>query len=182
MATDEYCRIGHVLKPHGTKGEFVLFLESDFPEWVAARDQLWVCAGSGMACWQVQSTRFAGARLLVKVDALDSREAVEAARGTELFVPDDEARAAIEDPDYFFNSDLVGLDLREKERHYGKVRNVIEMPAQNLLEVETEAGGTFLFPFVNALVDAIDLDAGTLWVKMPEGLMDVDKSGSSQHG
>ena len=134
-----------------------------------------------MVSWTVISSRLRQTKLIMAVDALKTRNEVEAARGTPLFVTEAEARALIDDPDYFYNSDLVGLrvcDVRNDE-HYGRVISVVEMPGQHLLEVERDKGKTYLFPFTKGLVKAVDLETGCIRVRMPEGLMDCNEPSSS---
>jgi len=171
---DGYRSVGTILKPHGVKGEFVLYMEADFPEFLARQSRFFAEIGGEMIPWRVERARFKGDRLVLKLADLDNCEQVEARRGTRLYLTESEARAAVDDPDYFFNSDLVGLTMVEAERVYGRVRAVFEMPAQNLLEVETESGAIFLFPFVDALIEVVDVPGGLIHVRMPEGLVDCN--------
>ena len=175
---EDYRQIGKVLKPHGLRGEFFLFLESDFPQWLAEQTRFFVPSENGMKPWSVERSRFHQGRLILKVDCLTCREDVDAARDTPLFVPETDAREVSQDPDYFFNSDLVGLNLIDREggQDYGRVIAVYEMPAQNLLEVTRTGGKSYLFPFTRELVGHIDLEAETIEVTMPEGLMDCNSA------
>ena len=176
----KYRCVGKVFKPHGLRGEFILFLESDFPEWIAKQKRFFVEERGQMVVWPVESARFHQRKLILKVAALADRNAVEAARDRPLYLPDDEARAANEDPDYFFNSDLIGLrveDVRTGES-YGRVVTVYEGNAQNLLEIRQADGKIFLFPFTKALVKDIDLENGLMKVTMLEGLIDCNEPSS----
>ena len=170
-----YRCIGKVQKPHGIRGEFFVFLESDFPRWVASRKTLHALLDGELVTWSVTSTRFHHGRLLMKVDGLPGRNEVEAARDVALYVAEEEAREASEDPDYFYNSDLIGLSVRDhtSDKVYGSVVDVIEMPAQNLLEVEADAGNRFLVPFIAAMIEDVDLDTETIRVNLPEGLAEL---------
>ena len=178
MTPDQaYRKVGELLKPHGIRGEFIVFLESDFPQWLAERPCFYARLDNKMVAWNVVHARFRKDRLILKVDALENRDAVEAARGTGLYLPECEARAAIEDPDFFYNSDLIGLSMvdRESSTCFGTVQQVVEMPAQELLEVGTEDGETFLVPFIAGMVDEIDLEGGVIKVTLPEGLIDCNR-------
>ncbi len=172
----EYRKIGSVLKPHGVGGEFVVFLESDFPEWLARRECVWAAVAGEMAQWPIEGARLHQGKLLLKTSALDSREAVEEARGVALFVPEREARAVVADPDSFFNSDLVGMKVVNAvdQAVLGQVGAVIEMPAQNLLETVKPDGGSFLIPFVKPMIARVDEKAGVIEALLPEGLIDCN--------
>jgi len=127
-----------------------------------------------MVEWRVSQARLHQGKLVLRVDELSDRNAVEAARGTALFVLEEEARAAIDDPDFYLNSDLVGLQMWQGDLCLGQVTGVYEMPAQNLLEVERDQGKSFLVPFSQEHVIGIDLEAGRLNVNLPEGLADIN--------
>lgn len=172
---NDYRHVGTVAKPHGLRGAFHLFMESDFPDWLAARSCFYADVGNKLVSWKVLEARFQNTRLILRVDGLPGRNEVEAARGTHFYVPEAEARQALVDPDFFFNSDLVGLNLVDETDStcYGQVCSVIDMPGQNLLEVAEKRGKTFLFPFSQNLVKQVDLQKGELRVIMPEGLTDL---------
>jgi len=143
---------------------------------VASRASFQVTVDGAWQTWRVLGARFHHGRLLVRFDALPDRTAVTAAQGTELFVSEEAARTALADPDFYYNSDLIGLEMIDgtSAEALGRVTDVIEMPAQNLLEVRRAQGeGTFLVPFTAAFVNAVSLEAGTVHVTLPEGLADL---------
>lgn len=64
----------------------------------------------------------------------------------------------------------------EDARHgyVGDVVDVMDNPAQSLLEVQREDGrGTVLIPIVDEIVTDVDVDNGVVRVSMPKGLMDL---------
>ncbi len=176
MKDQAFRRVGFLARPHGIRGEFVLHLETDFPEWLAERPRLFAELNGEMVSWRVTSSRLRQAKLILAVDAIQTRNDAEDARGTPLFVTEDEAGSVAGDPDYFFNSDLVGLTMYDARdgAEYGRVSSVFEKPAQNLLEVKRPRGGAFLFPFVKALIAEIDLEGRRIGVFMPEGLVECN--------
>ena len=179
QSEQEYRLVGVLSKPHGIRGGFHVQLSSDFPEWVAQRKILYAEIDGSMVPWTVIDANFSGKRLVFRVDALSDRSAVEASRGTALHVPESEARELVsEDPNYFYNSDLIGLRLVDSKsgEDYGRVDQVIEMPGQNLLEITQADGNSFLFPFTAGLVEEVLLDKGEIQVRMPAGLIEITGS------
>ena len=169
--------VGRVGKPHGIRGEFAVYLESDDPDWLAGQTSFQAQTPAGLQTWRVTSARFHGAKLLLTVDAVANRDQAEAFRGTPLLLPDALVRDHLSEPDYFLNSDLVGLlvvDGGSGETH-GRVRDVFEMPAQNLLEIEREDGTTFLVPFTKPIIG--EVNDSRLVVHLPEGLVDCNRNG-----
>lgn len=173
---ESFCRIGSVLKPHGIDGSFVVFLDSDFPDWLAAEKVVYAETDRGHVPWQVLRARPYKETLILKVDALSDRSAVIAARGTALFVLETRARSANTDPEFFFNSDLVGMTVIDavSGAPYGTIIEVLPSPAQDLLRIQTASGACFLFPFTAALIPSIDVANARMTVTMPEGLVDLN--------
>ena len=59
----------------------------------------------------------------------------------------------------------------------GKVREVIHLPAQDLLAIDRGEAPELLIPFVRQFVPTIDLKAGRIIINPPEGLVeDLDEN------
>ena len=105
---------------------------------------------------------------VVHFDGVDDRAGAEALRGTVLFVPAAE-RPALEDPDEFYDTDLVGLAVRTVDgEELGEVGDVVHAGGASYLAV-----GEHLVPFVRAIVPSVDLAAGVVVVDPPEGLFEL---------
>ena len=103
---------------------------------------------------------------------VDSREAAEAVRNTELLV-DVADLPEIEDPDSYYDHQLVGLTARlTDDAVLGEV-TAVRHEAQDLLVVRRAEGGEVLIPFVSAIVPTVDLDGGFVVVDPPEGLLEL---------
>jgi 16S rRNA processing protein RimM len=105
-------------------------------------------------------------------EVYDARETVDALRGTELLVAVSDL-PAIEDPDAFYDHQLVGLAVRLPDGTALGDVGAVRHEAQDLLVVRRPDGGEVLVPFVAALVPSVDLDGGFLVVDPPEGLLDL---------
>jgi len=165
-------RVGRLGKAHGTKGEVILLPESDFLPWLCRRKHLLLYSGRQWFHWSVRSTRRRGEVLLLQLQEVEDRTRAETFAGWTVHVWESEAREALE-PDTYYHSDLVGLEVYEKEQHLGRVRTVLEMPAHPLLEVQRPQGNTFLVPFTRMHVPELDLEQKWLRVALPEGLLDL---------
>ena len=110
--------------------------------------------------------------LLLRLEGVDSREAAEAVRNTELVVPVSEL-PEIEDPDSYYDHQLVGLTARmPDDTVLGEVTAILH-EAQDLLVVRRPEGRDVLIPFVSAIVPTVDVAGGFLVVDPPEGLLEL---------
>ena len=99
-------------------------------------------------------------------------KAAEELRNTELVVAVDDL-PAIEDPDSFYDHQLVGLTARlVDDAVLGEV-TAVRHEAQDLLVVRRSDGGEVLIPFVAAIVPTVDVAAGFVVVDPPEGLLEL---------
>jgi 16S rRNA processing protein RimM len=145
----ELVSIGKVGRPHGLDGSF-------FVEGASARDGAFAVGTVvrvGDAQYEiVASKRGAQGRPVIRLDRT-------VARGTTLSVPRDSLPELPEDEYYAF--ELVGLVVVEEGgRELGRVRDVLDYPANDVLELDS---GTAL-PLVEACVRQVDLAGGRIVV------------------
>ncbi len=107
-------------------------------------------------------------RLAVLFEGCTDRNDAEALRGTWLYA---DVTDTPDDPDEYYDHQLEGLTVVVNGRQIGVVREVLHLPAQDVLDVEID-GRHRLIPFVEQLVPLIDLQAGQVHVVDMEGLLD----------
>lgn len=142
--------VGRVGRPHGLDGSFFVEHASEREETFATGRELYA---AGEPAKVVASKRGAGGRPVIRLDR-------RVARGAELTVP----RAALPplgDADEYYVFQLVGLAVEEEGgRVLGRVRDVVEYPANDVLELDSGAS----LPLVDACVRQVDLGAGRIIV------------------
>jgi 16S rRNA processing protein RimM len=108
---------------------------------------------------------------ILKCAGVDSIDAAERFRGAELWVPLAK-RGVLADGD-FFQSDLIGCSVfdRATGERLGQVESWQQYGGPPLMEVIVK-GREVLIPFVGALCQ-VDLEARTIRVDLPDGLLDL---------
>jgi 16S rRNA processing protein RimM len=142
--------VGRVGRPHGLDGGF-------FVEGASERDDVFAKGATlfagGEPATVVASRRGSGDRPVILLDR-------EVERGAELAV----ARATLPslgDEDEFYVFQLVGLSVEEEGgRLLGRVREVLEYPGNDVLELDSGAS----LPLVEACVRKVDLAGGRIVV------------------
>ena len=164
--------VAAVATAHGVRGALKLRCFTERPEDVAAYGPLFDQQGRRLFSLTIVSVAKDGA--IAKAEGIDDRNAAEALRGTELFIP----RSALPEPneDEFYYSDLEGLDVVDAEgAHLGTVRQVVNHGAGDLIEMQNDQGQLQIFPFDKATVPIIDLDNRRLQVvPRPEVLVESE--------
>jgi len=124
---------GVVGRPHGLDGSFHV---------VSPRPALLALGTTVRAAGrEAEIVRRAGTddRPIVRLDGVDTREAADALRGTELLVPRSVAPALEEDE--WWAEDLVGCRVVDGDRALGRVVRLMPLPSCEVLEVAPEGGG-----------------------------------------
>jgi 16S rRNA processing protein RimM len=169
--------VGRIGRPHGVRGEVTVEVRTDDPDLRFAPGSVLRTEPPGRGPLTVAGSRWHREVLLLRLTGPDgveveSREAAETLRDTELHVPVDEL-PELEDPDTWYDHQLVGLRAELTDgTPLGEVTAVRHEGAE-LLVVRREGRRELLVPFVAAIVPTVDPAGGRVVVDPPEGLLDL---------
>ena len=164
--------VGRIGRPHGVRGEVTVEVRTDDPDLRFVPGAVLRTDPADRGPVTITGVHWHSGTLLLRLEGVDSREAAEAVRNTELVVPVAEL-PEIEDPDSYYDHQLVGLTARlPDDAVLGEITAILH-EAQDLLVVRRVEGGEVLIPFVSAIVPTVDLDGGYVVVDPPEGLLDL---------
>ncbi len=169
--------VGRIGRPHGVRGLVTVEVRTDDPGLRFAPGEVLVTDPPGRGPLTVVDMRWHSGTLLLQLAApsgevYDTREAVDALRNTLLLVPV-AALPPIEDPDSFYDHQLVGLTVQLPDGTVLGEVTAVRHEAQDLLVVRRPDAPEALIPFVSAIVPTVDLAGGFLVVDPPEGLLDL---------
>jgi 16S rRNA processing protein RimM len=169
--------VGLVKKPHGIKGEVLVYPATDEPETVFVPGRvLAVLDRDGRATGReivIARARAFHRAWLLGLEGVGTRELVDPLREKYLGLRAEEARPL--EPGEYYHHELVGLRVETEDgRAVGAVADVIEAPQGLILSVDGEGGGKqHLVPFVSRVVRRVDREAGVMVIAPPEGLLEV---------
>ncbi|AKE39437.1 16S rRNA processing protein RimM [Corynebacterium camporealensis] len=162
--------IGRVIKSHGIKGEVVIEPTTDEPEVRFAVGEVLTGQQAGKEHQlTITAARPHKGRLLVRFEEIPDRTAADSLRGTKFFAPPLDH----DDDEGFYDHELEGLHALIDGSVVGTITGITHGPTQSLLEVRLDSGKEALVPFVEEIVPEVDLEAGTLTMDPPEGLLDL---------
>lgn len=168
----EVVAVGRIGKAHGVRGDAFVEPWTDTPDERFVPGVLLSTEPAERGPLTVAETRDHSGKLVVHFEGVDTRNAIEELRGTVLVMPT-AARPVIEDPDEFYDTDLIGLSVRTVAGDpLGPVTDVLHSTAGSLLAIEV-AGREVLLPFLKQFVPTVDLAAGIAEVELPDGLLDL---------
>jgi 16S rRNA processing protein RimM len=113
--------------------------------------------------------------LILTLDGVTTREQADDLRGSEAFILEREA-APLQEGEYFIHQ-LYGLDVvTEQGQPLGKVREVLETGANEVLIVSRPGKPDGLIPMIHDVVQELDIAGGRVVVRLIEGLLDGESS------
>ena len=169
--------VGRNGPPHGVRGLATVEVRTDDPDLRFAPGSVLMTDPPQRGPLTVTGRKWHSGTLLLQLagpagDVYATREDVDTLRNTLLLVPVAEL-PEIEDPESFYDHQLVGLTARlTDDSVLGEIVGV-HHEAQDLLVIRRPDAPELLVPFVSALVPTVDLPGGFVVVDPPEGLLDL---------
>jgi 16S rRNA processing protein RimM len=164
--------VGRVGPPRGVRGHLFVQPMTDTPEERFAAGSVLRTEPADAGPLTIAEMSMSGGKLVILFEGVESRSDGEALRGVRLVISPEE-RAPIDDPDEFYDTDLVGLAARTVGGvELGPVREVLHAGGADYLVLNV-AGVERLVPFVSALVPTVDVAGGVVVIDPPEGLFEL---------
>ncbi len=171
-ADGELIGIGRIGPAHGTRGDVFVEPWTDAP---ADRFQAGAVLDTDptpIGPLKVESFRLHNGRVVLHFAGFDDRIGVESLRGVQLLMAAAD-RPQLEDPEEFYDSDLLGLLARSPAGvEFGPINEVLHIGPAIYLGVTVD-GVPRLVPFVSSIVPTVDVDGGFLVIEPPPGLFEL---------
>jgi 16S rRNA processing protein RimM len=167
--------VGRIGRAHGVRGEVSVEVRTDDPDQRFAPGTV-LGTESGATSLTVSGSHWHSGRLLLSFAGVTDRNAAEQLRGTVLTADVDPTQLP-DDPDSWFDHQLVGLTAMLRGEPVGTVSAVVHLPGQDLLEI-SGPDPSVLVPFIAAFVPEVDLAVGQVVLTPPPGLFEAAEEGS----
>ncbi len=176
MTERESVSVAYVKKAHALDGELFVQLHTDYPHEVFVEDRVFRVSGGGPIGQAADLTLVRGrphaGGWILQFREIEDRTLAERYKGRRLSLPREELVGLRENE--FFQHDLEGLAvLGPAGERLGEVSHVYGTDGPGLLAVATQDGGEHLVPFVAEIVEEVDMEAGTVRVRPPAGLLEL---------
>jgi 16S rRNA processing protein RimM len=173
-------RVGRLVKAHGLKGALKLELYTDSPDQRFRAGQELELQVPETSEWfgktvKVAELRFYNQSPVLFLEGIQDRSQAETLVKAILLIETDLEQLP-EDPEAWYDHQLVGLTALVGEEVVGKVIRVDHLPAQDLLAIET-SNGEVLVPFVKQIVPSVDIQKSQIVLTPPAGLFEINLPG-----
>ncbi|MCP5001142.1 MAG: ribosome maturation factor RimM [Hyphomicrobiales bacterium] len=173
--SDELVLMAVIGAPHGVRGELRAKHHTADPRALGDYGPL---ADEAGRTFKVLSVRPAKNVVVMRLEGINSREAAEALKGVNLYIP----RTALQDDsledDEYFQADLEGLAVRDAQGiDYGTVDGVYNFGAGDILELKKPGSKPVMIPFSEAAVPQIDWEGRFLTIDPIAAGLDGEEGG-----
>lgn len=169
--------VARIGKPHGLRGEVTVQTHTDDPSGRFVEGAEFSTEPAEAGPLRIRSVRVHQGIYLLAFDRHTDRTAAEALRGLRLIAgvePADEGSDS--DDDAWYPEEIVGFAVVDTDGSpVGTVADLHTRAVQDLLEVNLEAGGTALVPFVDEIVPDVDEEHRRVVIDPPPGLLDLQE-------
>lgn len=173
---DDLLLVGRVARAHGTRGQVIVNLETDFPEERFKVGEVLLVGADGEAR-EIRQVRFQQGRPVIALAGIETMDDAEALAGAELKVPASTVPPLPEG--MFYRHDLVGCEVRDRGGCLiGRVVAVEGSLERSRLVVAAEHGEV-LIPMVSNICTRIDPTAQLIVVDPPPGLIELNAKETS---
>lgn len=158
--------VGRITKLFGAEGEVNINLYTDFPDNFDEEQPLFTMVDSLVVPLFCESfSRRGKGSATVRFADIDTTKRAELIMGNEIFIEEPES-----DDEEFTFDDLIGFTVKISRRK-GVITDYYDNDFNPLFEIELN-GKQYLIPAVEEFIAAIDFDARTMRLVLPEGLIE----------
>jgi 16S rRNA processing protein RimM len=164
--------LGRIAAAHGVRGDVLIKSFTAEPAAIAAYGPLQDAEGSRR--FELRVVRVTPKGVVARVSGVVDRNAAEALKGVDLYVPRERLPAA--EPGAYYHADLIGLRaIGEDGSGIGEVVAVADYGAGDLLEIRLEGSRrTEFVPFTSARVPEVDVAEGRIVVRLTAAAAEED--------
>lgn len=166
----DYFKIGTIINTRGLRGELKVKSDTDFQmdRYKKGNIIYILYEGKYLDFTVLEHKNMKNQDFLVLKDHEDIN-LVERYKGCEIFVSDDSDTTLYEDE--YHISEIIGLEIYQKNNKVGEVWDVKELPQGDYLDIVNEEGKHSLVPFRDEFIVEIDLEEGYIEIIEMEGLL-----------
>ncbi len=173
MQKEKCFYLGKIIKPLGYKGEVVIYIDADDPEYYKTLESVFIDIRGKLVPFFAERTELRNKtnQLTIKFHDIDNEEDALSISGCELFLPLDLLPQL--DGNAFYFHEIEGFEVNDKEKgNIGKVTRVLDYPGNPLFEIRF-MDKDILIPVKDDFIEKVDKKNRIIFFDAPEGLIDI---------
>jgi 16S rRNA processing protein RimM len=172
MNKDDLYYIGKIVKPFGSKGHLLVFMDVDDPESYQDIRFIFVAIEEAFIPWPVISLEIRdNNQAILVLEEMNENENPSQFTGCEIYLPLSDQPSSKKKK--LSPREIKGFTVVDQERGIvGTVSSVLQLPLHNVLQVHN-GSKEILVPMGGEIIVAIDRKKKEILIHAPEGLLDL---------
>ena len=171
MTKEDCFYLGRVAKTHGIKGEVTIKLDVDDPSEYLDLKYFLLEINKVLTPFFVEKIVNSGDKIFVTIQDVKTVEAASALTGKEVWLPL-EMLPKLSGKQFYYHEVKGFTVIDEEHGELGPIAEVIEYPTQAIIQVFKDKK-EILIPILDQVIQKVDRKAKKLYVKAPEGLIEM---------
>ncbi|MEN3323292.1 ribosome maturation factor RimM [Mariniflexile soesokkakense] len=172
MKKEDCFYLGKIVTKYSFKGELLIKLDTDQPELYENLDAMFIDVRNTLIPFFIESSQLHKSDLLrVQFEDVNNEADADALIKSDVYLPL-EFLPKLEGNKFYFH-EVIGFTVEDV--NYGTVGTIVSIndsTAQALFEIEND-GREILIPMNDEFIEKVDRKNNTIFVKTPEGLIDL---------
>ncbi|MEG1556645.1 MAG: ribosome maturation factor RimM [Bacteroidales bacterium] len=171
MNNKDFFYLGVITKPFGYQGQLFAYLDTDEPEKYQSIEAVFMEEDDEMLPYAIEDFQFRGGNTaVIKFKDIDGEEAKKLIKA-EMYLPISNLPPLTGNKFYFH--EVIGFTVVDHEKgNIGSCQDFIDVSQQPIMQIDNN-GTEILIPAVDEVFEKIDRENKTIFIKAPEGLIDI---------
>jgi len=172
MDKNDFYYLGKITKLFGYKGEVIFFFDVDDITEYRNLDAVFIDVNGDLIPFLIRKIKLhQGSTAVVSLQDVDDIESARRLINTDLYLPLS-TLPKLKGNKFYFH-EIIGFTVVDAEAgEVGTIEEVNDQTAQTLLIIK-DGEREILFPVVDELIDKLDREKKKIFVRFPEGLLDL---------
>lgn len=172
MQKSDCFALGKITKTHALKGETILYLDVDKPEYYNKLEAIFLDIKGQLVPYIIEELQMKGKKSILKLEDINTIEEAEKIVNAEVFLPLT-ALPKLKGNQFYYH-DVIGYEIHDASTDtlIGKIKAIYESTGQDLFAVDIE-GKEILIPIVDEFLGKVNHEESKIEVKLPDGLLDL---------
>jgi 16S rRNA processing protein RimM len=172
MKKEDCYLAGKIIRTHGVKGDVQIFLDVDDPKRYKKMKSLLVEKNGGLISYDVTKVSILNNIAIVHLAGIDTMTKAEELLKCEVYLPLAFLPPLTEENNFYLH-EVINYKVIDKEKgEIGIFEKVFELPGQNIAQIK-QGDKEILIPVIKKFIERIDRKEKTLYLDLPDGLLDV---------
>ena len=172
MKLDDFYYLGKITKKFSFRGEVIIFLDTDSPEFYYNIKKLFLKINNVFTPFDVTSVKPNKTnRIRVKINGIDSENDTDKLINKEIYLPIESLPKT--DKNSFYYHEIIGYTVVGKDnKKVGNITGVNDQSPQHLFQINA-LGKKTLIPINDKLIIKVDKKNKIIKMDLPDGILDI---------